>query len=172
MPTPYTRGSMLTSRTASKINWDHISIEMHSLGLDTSRGTQTSIQNEDYTKRVLSVFEGAKREFSIALLPLRRQVQITLWILLPVLALAMAAGSALAVYRSAMMGSALAAASFGGFFTLLAKTWRLGKDQANLELLPASYEILFSLCKTNEQFKVVLDAFLTEMIEMRKSLRR
>jgi hypothetical protein len=161
----------LSASTARKIDWDFLAAELHSSGLDSSRGEKELLQGEDYGKRVLSVFEGAKREFARALQPLRRQVQVTLWILLPALAITIAAGAALAVYWSAIGGVALSAASFAGFFALLLKSWRLGRDQANLELIPASYEVLFALCKTNEQFKVVFDAFLTEMIEMRKNLR-
>jgi hypothetical protein len=47
-------------------------------------------------------------------------------------------------------------------FGFLERAWRLTKDQAILELIPARYELALQLSLTREQYSKVLNQFMQE----------
>jgi hypothetical protein len=47
-------------------------------------------------------------------------------------------------------------------FVFFLKVYRLGRDQALFDFLPAKYEVALSLAQTPEQFAKILEAFLAE----------
>ena len=161
----------LSAKTARKVNWDKITQEVSHQGLRTLRGPEDHAYPEGYPEKVTDVFVASKTAFAETLAPLRKQVQITLWIVLPALALSVAGGSLLAAWKEPLGGGALTSGALAALFVFLNRAWRLGRDQAILELVPATYETLFRLCKSPQQYGVVFEAFLDEMVAMRKNLR-
>ena len=158
----------LSAGTARRLNWDGIATEQ-ARALTSDRDTDPEL-DDDYEAKVREVFEVAKAEFEKALTPLRNQVRTTLWILLPLLALALGLGCVVAATKHVLGGSAISVAAFSGLLGMIHRAWKLGKDQAILELMPASYEALFGVCQTQSDFKTVFKAFVAEIAEMRSNL--
>lgn len=164
-------GAALSAATARKVNWDKVAQEVTQQGLQASRSTESYVYPEGYPEKVTEVFQASKVAFAETLAPLRKQVQITLWIVLPALALSIAGGAILAAWKEPVSGGALTSGALAALFVFLNRAWRLGRDQAVLELVPATYETLFRLCKSPQQYEVVFEAFLDEMVTMRRNLR-
>ena len=162
--------NQLTNGTAQRIAWEKIS-STEAERLAITRGPNAEL-DERYAEHVGAVFAAAKMEFACALGPLRRQVQVALWIILPMLALAVGAGCLVAVWRNAVAGTAISTTALVAFFGVLNRAWHLGKDQAILELTPASYEVLFRVCRTKSDHETVFKAFMVEVAAMRSGLRR
>ena len=108
-----------------------------------------------------------KTEFAEVLKPLRAQMRITLWILLPGVASAVGVGGVLIVLGYVAEGSGMSLGGLGGLVTLLHRGWTLGKDQALLELTPAIYETLFGLCRTSREYEFVLGALVADLGRLR-----
>ena len=51
----------------------------------------------------------------------------------------------------------------GAMIPLVGRTWRLARDQAILELLPAKYEALLQLCRSQEQHSEALRRMMDEL---------
>jgi hypothetical protein len=169
-------GVTLSRSAVSGINWDSISKSISAEGLDFEAASERGVRADaelpaDYPDRVRRVFDQMKEEFSSALAPLRRQLNLTLWILLPSLGISTIVGAVMLATNLQVAGGVVTAASVGTLFALVQRAWRLGKDQAILELIPQSYETLFALCRTPENFQVVFNALLEESGALLRHLR-
>lgn len=166
----------LSSSTASRVDWYKIADAISAEGLARDRSVETSSPAAnalpaDYPDRVERVFKQMKTEFEVALTPLRKQLNVTLWVMLPALGVSTVAGAVMIGTNMQIAGGVVTAASVGALFALIVRSWHLGKDQAILELIPQSYETLFALCSSPDQFQVVFDALLEETLALRRHLR-
>ena len=81
------------------------------------------------------------------------------------------AGAAFAMVNP-WMGSAVSVAGIGSMFGILTRMWRLAKDQAMLELIPARYELALQLAASPEQFSAILNEFMRESSLIRSQKER
>ena len=166
----------LSAQTAARIKWEMIADLINAVGgsINRRRSEQEKMPTElppDYVEKVQRVFTEARQQFAHALKPLRWQLNVTLWFLLPSLALSTAAGAFLIGVNLPVAGGIGSTASLAALFGLLQRAWRLGKDQVILELIPQCYETLFALCSSAEEFRLVFNAMLDEFVALRKHLR-
>ena len=161
----------LSASTARSINWSNVNRTITDKGLSPQRG-ETNQLPPDYAQRVREAFAVAKNELNTVAVPLRRQLSTMLWIVFPALGIAAGGGSILAVYRHDWAGELLTGGSLAALFGLMARAWRLGRDQVILENIPASYETLFALATDTRQHELVFQAFLQELVALRRNLGR
>ena len=162
----------LSDGTNRRLNWEAITAARATLaaarrGSESGAAVDTDVRPGDYSEQALKVFATMKTEFASVLKPLRAQIRVTLWILLPGLAIAVGVGGLLAVSGYALGGSAISVGSLGGLVALLRRGWTLGKDQALLELTPVIYATLFGLCRTPKEYEMVLGALVADVTRLR-----
>jgi hypothetical protein len=107
---------MLSPSAVSGINWNRISETISAEGLDVESATERGARADaelpaDYPDRVRRVFDQMKQEFSSALTPLRRQLNLTLWIILPSLGISTVVGAVMLATNLQIAGGVVTTAT-------------------------------------------------------------
>lgn len=154
------------SKSASRLlNWKLINDTMR-FALDevgASRGGRLGAANGQQIDRELveKAFQALKSEFRRVLGPLRKQIIVSSTLILLSLAITIAAAALISIRP--MSAGIVSAAGIGAMIPLLGRTWRLARDQAILELLPAKYEAILQLCNSQEQYSEALRRMMDEL---------
>jgi hypothetical protein len=138
------------------------------VGLDR-RSPDEPKRSSDLEKKIGKLFAVTKREFGKRSIWLRK-LTITLLILMILPVAAHAVGLVLIVRDHVIAGTALSTIGLVGLFGVVWQLWAFGRDQVKLEMMPYGYELLFALCKTDDQYHSVLTAFLNEVTVLKSGL--
>ncbi|WP_171473601.1 hypothetical protein [Frigoriglobus tundricola] len=176
-PADSKKPASLSVRSAQKINWKAIDDKVDSI-VEIRQSGGGACENvadlpPDIATRVEAAFEVSKNEFAKALAQLKWQIIALNWIVIPLAGIAIAVGLILLVTSDSKWPGGLSGSSgLAVMTTAITFTWRLGKDQSLLQLIPSTYETLFRLAFTPQQYCVILQAFRRELYEMRWRLHR
>lgn len=165
----------ILSKSASRLlNWklinDTMRFALDEVGSDRSVHKESSpnVQNIDH-ELVEKAFRALKGEFRRVLGPLRKQIIVSSTFILLSLAATISGAALLSI--KPLSGGIVSIAGIGAMFPLLSRTWRLARDQAILELLPAKYEAILQLCKSQDQYNDALSRMMEELVETQNRAR-
>lgn len=155
----------LSSSTSSKIDWktinDVLGVAVDELGPDRSAKSQGSQSTTTIdAKAIRRAFTVVKDEFQRVLDPLRKQMKVVSMLIF--VSLAISISGALISFINPWGGGILTITGVGALFGLLVRIWKLSRDQAMLELVPARYELALQMCTNPNQFSEILTQFMRE----------
>lgn len=170
---PDTTLSSLSRSTSRRINWNQITdilrLTADRIGGERSDGKSLvdvpdTLNSED-TKVLQAAFQTASQAFREVLRPLRNLMRITITLLMLSIAVTIAGATLATITPWAGLVSAGGVISM---FGLLTKAWKLARDQAMLELIPARYELALQVSTSKKQASTIINAFLRETTSGRK----
>lgn len=153
----------LSPSTSRQIDWEVIN--RSTIGLGPVRATDGDQNGSVDPARIQVAFTTLKAEFARAAAPLRRSMAIIVPLMLVVFGAAVAAGFVLPLIP---WGAATAGASILATLGLGQRIWRMARDQMMLELIPARYELAFSLSETPEQRRQLIRQFIADTAMLQK----
>jgi hypothetical protein len=162
------------SKSASRLlNWklinDTMRFALDEVGVTRSGHPGASTDGHEHidSEVVEKAFKALKSEFLRVLGPLRKQIIVSSTLILLSLAVTIAAAALISIRP--MSAGIVSAAGIGAMIPLVGRTWRLARDQAILELLPAKYEALLQLCRSQEQYSEALRRMMDELTATQSS---
>ena len=157
---------LLSASARKRVDWNRV-LEA-AAGVVTGRVAAAADTDESVRKTVPSAenvraaFRIARKEFQTASAALRGVTTLML-ILTGVSASVAIAGVVLtSALQSLVTGVAISTVGVSAMFLFFLRVYRLGRDQALFEFIPAKYELALSLAQTPEQYSRILDSFLEE----------
>ena len=164
----------LSRAAASRINWEPI---LDEIGLVAGQVRSTKRRPEESDAQSGREVEGRRESLLLSLAHLKEEFENTLgWlrrIMRVVIALVVGA-VALTVAGAALLqvtpyAGLLSIAGIGSLLGLLTKAWRIARDQAMLELVPARYTLAIELARSDEDIQKIIADFLAETSSLRGS---
>jgi hypothetical protein len=166
----------ILSKSASRLlNWklinDTMRFALDEVGSDRSGHTEPApnVKESIDHELVAKAFQALKGEFRRVLGPLRKQIIVSSTFILLSLAATISGAALLSI--KPLSGGIVSIAGIGAMFPLLSRTWRLARDQAILELLPAKYEAILQLCRSQDQYNEALSRMMEELAETQNRTR-
>jgi len=157
---------VLSKSASGLLNWklinDTMRFALDEVGASRSGHPSPADRQQHIDPEVVErAFKALKSEFRRVLGPLRKQIIVSSTLIL--LSLAVTIGAAALISIKPMSAGIVSAAGIGAMIPLVGRTWRLARDQAILELLPAKYEALLQLCRSQEQYSEALRRMMDEL---------